>query len=346
MAVVSTKRLMRAGTGGGVDHQLNRSYELIYQVITDNMADGTAIVLLAPGLPALYSIYNADHEYDTGSVLTEYSPKRTDDPCIWEVTCKYQSWATILSGVKGFNPELQKALSDITSGTSSQMQPGGFDSQSPLSRPPRVAIGSRGFQRPLEFDLNGRACVNGSKERFDPPVDYDDRRLIVTITKNQACPLNLTTLKLYQNSVNSDVFLGQDIKSGKVLISANLQFENKILFWEVSYEIEFRDDLWDPYKVFNSGYHTLRITQALPGDPILNPDGSRCGTPTPLYVSTGAELPALQNVDGTTCIAGDCIVYPQNHPQITTPDYKGFKVFKTLPFANLNLGISASVLTS
>lgn len=344
MSVISTTRLMTGG--GSVDHQLNRSYEVVYQVITDNMADGTAIILLAPGLPALYSFYVAGHEYDTGSVLTEYSPKRTADPCIWEVTCKYQSWATILSGIRGVNPELQKALSDLASGTSNQQLPGGFDSQNPLSRPPRISVGSRSFIRALEFDLNGKACVNGSRERFDPPVDYDDKRLVVTITRNEACPLNLTTVKRYQNAVNSDVFLGQDAKSGKMTISANLQFENKVLFWELTYEIEFRDDLWDPYKVLNAGYHQLRIGQTLPGVPITNPDGSRCATPTQLYTCTGSEFPALTNPDGSTCIFGDTVVFPASHPQITTPDYRGFTVFKVLPFSTLNLNISAAVMRS
>lgn len=333
MSVTSTKRLMRPGTGGSVDYRLNRSYEVVYQVITDNIADGATMVLTAAGLPSLYAPYNADHEYDLGAILTEYSPKRTDDPCIWEVTCKYQSWAT-LAGKN--NPELQNALASLagtSSGTSSGTgpNPGGFDPQDPISRPPTVRVGFRPYQRVMWADRAGRPIRNSAKERFDPPIEFDDNRPYITITRAERAPLNLTRIVQYQDACNSDVFLGQPVNSAKMRISAERVFEKNLLYWSVTYDIEFRSDLWIPLQVLDAGYTTLPVNTKAPGPRILGTDNNPCPAPVPLYTVTGAEFPAIA---GTS--TGDVIQLPVGY----STQYLSFNLYNSLPYSVFGLNVN------
>lgn len=328
MSVVSTTRLMRAGTGGSVDYKLNRSYEVIYQVVTSSISDGAALVLLATGLPSLYSVYNADHEYDMGAILTEYSPKRTDDPCIWEVTCKYESWATLAGR---FNPELQKALSDLAGGTSSQQLPGGFDPQDPISRPPTVRVGFRPYQRAMWVDKASRPIRNSAKERFDPPIEFDDNRPYLTITRAERAPLDMSRIVAYQDACNSDLFLNQPINSAKMRISAERVFEKNLLYWSVTYDIEFRKDLWIPLQVLDAGYHSLPYNTKAPGPRILGPDGNPCAAPVPLYTVTGLEFPAIA---GTT--AGDVIQLPVGY----ATQYLFFNLYDSKPFSVFGLNVN------
>jgi hypothetical protein len=340
MAVVSTTRTLKGGPSG-VDQFGNRTYDLVYRVITDNIQDNHAIVLLAPGLPAIYSIYNAANEFDTGSVLKNYSAARTDDPCIWEVTCHYESWAVILGGLRGSNPELQKALADAAAGTSSHAEPGGFDANNPLSRPPRIRGGSRTYQRVQPCDLDGKQFVNSVGERLDPPPEMDDKRPYLTISRAEPGPLNLTRICQYQDAVNSDVFLGQPAFSAKMNITWERVFENNLLFYDVTYDIEFRRDLWIPLKVLDAGYSTLAAGNVPPGLRMLDASGGQTAAPLPLYTVRGDEgVPAL-TFNGQPCVAGDIIVLPRQYwSDLNRTQYRNFRVYSALPYAVFNLAVN------
>lgn len=340
MSVVSTTRMIDKG-GSSIDERGNRSYEVVYQVITNNIADGAGIVMRAPGLPAVYSIYNADHEYDTGSTLKNYSTSRTSDPCIWEVTCHYESWAQVIRDLRGANPDMQAALADPNATSSSQSQPGGFDAQDPTSRPPRVSGGNRHYTRSVAKDNVGNATVTSSGERFDPPIEKDDKRPYLTITRNEAVSPNqlatfLGRINQYQDAVNSDVFLGQPIASAKMAISYSRQFENRVLFWEVTYDIEFRKDLWIPFKVLDAGYHTLKVGNTAPGARILDSNGNPCASPVPLYTVVNAETPGVPSGSAV----GDVIQLPGSgfDPRFP-PQYKSFTIYDSLPFSVFNLSV-------
>src|SRR5262249_15878222 len=82
-------------------------------------------------------------------------------------------------------------------------------SAGPLFKRPDVRWGFANFQRPgiWTIDNPSRAIVNSAGEPFDPPVEIDDSRLVLTLVRNEPAFAPLTSL-LYKDAINSDTFLG------------------------------------------------------------------------------------------------------------------------------------------
>ncbi len=309
MSVISCE-LMTTGNTGEIDASYQRSYKSTYRVETDSILDREPVVLLAPGLPLIYDRYVAGGSYDLGSLCKGGVARPTIDPFVWEVDVSYESWAKLF-GLDGRNPKLEQALAD----TGQTMQQGASianDPSNPIDRPSKIKFGWRKYQKLMRKDLSGAAVVNSAGLPIELVVD--DTRPLVTISKRLAT-MNAGTLVAYQDSINSDVFLGQPAYSAKISITADENFENKTYFFDVTYEIEFRRELWFPELVLDQGTMFFDSLGDGKWHVILDP------------------LTAMP-VTGPVLLNGAGAPSTSNPP---TPYFLQFDVYKRLPFAPLNL---------
>jgi hypothetical protein len=277
------------GRQGSVDTKNVRNYTRTFRVITDSMVDGPFQVTdIPPPFPSIFSFYSDPAGgIDLGAFCTKITPRQTDEPFVWIVTCEFSS--------KVDNPE--------------QAQAGDTD-KDPLTRPSVVKWSMAKFQRVLDRDVNDDPIVNSAGERFDPPIEIDDSRPVLSITRNEPTidPANIVA---YQDAVNTDTFFGCDPGTAKIdSIEAESAFENGTFYWKVSYTIHFRREGWD-VQPLDQGYHHL-----IAGVPTVNRDPQ-----------SGNPYPAPRLLDGSGNLLGTG----------ADPVFLDFEAYKEMPFAPLAL---------
>ena len=261
-----------------------REYVRTFNVITTTRVDDAVAVRLAPGVPIPWTPYVAANGLaDLGSWCKEVTVKQDrQDPYLWRVEARYSSQVD--------RPDINQI-------------------ENPLLRPADIEWDTVSRERVAYFDINGDPIVNVNRERFDPPVMIEEKVLQVTISRNQAGYDALSYAK-YENAVNSDTFLGFPPGRAKcVRIKGSRQFENGILYWRATFQVQFRiqldedeDELlnldaslraWQP-KVLNQGFwavsgaNRVHVTDAQ-------------GRPSP--------VPRLLDADGTQLGAGEDPVF-------------------------------------
>ena len=212
MAILSVREI--AGKGGGIGPSSERNYERRFRVVTDSRLTGVRDVLSAAGLPVKGDIYATADELDSGARCKSRDAAQDDDnPAVWVVTCHYD--------------------------TTTEEQ-----DEEPTQRRTRYRWGTAQFQRVAWKDIDGKAIVNSAGQYFDPPIEVDDSRPTLTVTRiertyNQALAIQ------YQDAVNSDSFLGFAPGQVKVAsIEAEDFEENGVIYWTVKYEFHFRREGW------------------------------------------------------------------------------------------------------
>lgn len=229
MAIVRVQEIgsQRAGSFGPNGEA---NYTRVFQVLTDNKKDGPQTAMLATDpvtgvtIPQAGDIYIAGNDKDLGAFCTGPKASQADDrnALVWLVTCEYTT---------------------TTNQTVSN----------PLARPTEISFGFAQFQRAAIQDINGNAIRNTAKDFFDPPVEIDDARPVVTMVKNLQT-FNRILAHDFQNAVNNAQFYGYPTRSVKVAnIGAVEQQENGIKFIRATFEFHIRRDLWIPLKVLNAG---------------------------------------------------------------------------------------------
>lgn len=223
MPWVSTRELPNPRRGK-VNYAARRDYERTWRVEMSLPTDGSIQVSVAPGIPFMFSPYvDADGTYDFGAILYELSAEQEPDMLWWRVTGKYISGER--SRYSRFSPEKGDNR---------------FNDQNPLNRPPQFIWGTAKYQRPLLYDYTGVPTINLAGDAFDPPFMVEDDRLTLTLIQNEAFYDNSVTIA-YQGSINSDSFLGAPPLTTKLNErSARSNVENNFLYWEVTYQFEFR----------------------------------------------------------------------------------------------------------
>ncbi len=231
------------------DEHAMREYTRKWRVVVSALTDDAITVTAAPGIPRMFDLYvGSDGGVDSlGAACRKIEATHVDD-FVWEVFARYS------------NKTDQPALGD----------------PDPLNRPAEIDVTTERFQRPMDVDANGLAVVNSSNEKFDPPVEKDDSRPTLRITRNESsAPYD--KLRIFKDTVNFESFYGYTPLTVKVAaINYRRAFENGIYYWSVTYEFHVNPDTWLT-KVLDQGTVTLNAT----GKPvaIVDVNGQRITTP-------------------------------------------------------------------
>jgi hypothetical protein len=278
-----------------IDHTRTRQYRRTFQVVMSHRTADPIEVRLALIIPRLWNPYfGANGTVDLGSWCKRVRPRQdTQDPYLWHVECLYDS--------KIDRPDLNLI-------------------ENPLLRPADISWDGVAVMKPLEKDREGTPITSSATERFDPPAESEDFRMLLRIERNLATYRALL-YHTYFNAVNSDPWMS--FQPGQVRcmkISGTRQFENGIFFWRTTYEFQIRQgtesqkhiDAW-ALKILDRGYFHV------------NAQGKRA---LMRDLVTGALLstPALLNGTGGRLAAGG------------EPVFMTYYIYPELPFSKLYLG--------
>jgi hypothetical protein len=330
MAVLSVD-LMWQGDGGEMNDRLRRRYAKKFRVICDDVSDGPPTVMLAAGIPRIGDPYQLFTDGDAGAWCTRVRPQRTSEPNVYEVDAEY--------GSDMVDPALQ--------------------AQNPLERPADIEVDFVTAERALEKDRNGKPILNSAGVPFLPPITMPENRLQITIGRNEPGPLDVDVMTKYNESTNSDQFWNKPPFSWKLGLKATRQYENGVLFWRVTYVLQYREDLWNPTRVLDAGFEELTtdnppklrvilddVTRTPVSRPqLLDGQGHRLPIPSankPEDEDQGDDENQTDDTDGNDLLAGGAkFTSTPSKPGVQVkafdPVYLEFVLYKKHPFAALNL---------
>lgn len=187
--------------------------------------------------------------------------------------------------------------------------------EDPTAEPAIITWNSEQFQAPAVKDRNGDSICNSAGDPFDPPLQGDDSRRVVTVTKN--VPNVPPWILAYQDAVNSDAFSleGVTIAVGKAKMQAvavgERQFRNDVSFRVVSFTLHLQKNGWN-LKPLDAGFRKLvgAVREVIIGD-----DDEPVPAPVPL--------------DGSGDVLTD--------PSTTNNVFLDFEYYAELPFSVLPL---------
>lgn len=300
MSVISVHETWR-GQSGGINDKAQRKYARTFQVFCNNINTRALEVRLAAGVPRLFDYYITSSEFDLGARARNIDVVQdTLYPLRWEVTVSYDSISIDPTKI---------ATPNQTSGSS---QGGG--AKSPEQKPPQYSWDFTRQARAISKDLDGKAILNSAGDPFDPPIEIDDCRPILTVEQT-LLTFDVNLAMQYYDTVNSDTFLGFSPGQAKCNgRKGTSRFEENKFVWTVTTEIHFRRDNWIPLEIIDRGFHYLDGT---PPKKILFRD------PTDDQPMATPQL--LNGNGGIGPIAG------------TDAQFQQFRVFQSLPFAALGL---------
>ena len=282
-----------------------RTYVRIFLVRTDTAFDGPGVAGGAVPIK-LYDFYVEQSGYqDVGARCVEIDPKQDqDDPFTWTVTYNYSS--------KSRYPEMSR---DWGKGGGSPGQGGDF--ADPLQRPPEIRFEFARFRRTVFAEYGGNVAGGPLTARTiqnscgEPqPVEIDDSRPILTITKNFAGFDQSQVLK-YKDGVNKNPWMGFAARTLKIAnLQALSQFENNFFFWKCTLQVEIASETWDLY-IVDQGYNQL------------DGNGNRIAI-------THQNTPAPLDGTGHLLVAGAALV------KLPNDGNGGYQVYNVIDFSGLN----------
>lgn len=205
-----------------------RKYNFTARIIT-NALMGPRAVLNDPLTPALFSPYGPSElgESDSSAKCISRKIKQdSDGELTWELDLEFSS-----------DSEAQGK------------------EENPLDELPRYSLQWETRDKVIEQDLDGEPIVNTVGDLFtDPPYTEEEDLPVMVVTRNEAS-LPVALAMDYKNKVNSDEFYGAE--PGKVKLKAittgELQVQNDVEFYKVTYEFVFNPDGWQP-EILNRGH--------------------------------------------------------------------------------------------
>lgn len=270
-----------------------RTYRTHWLVVCDSKYDGPQVVLASGMLPALYTTYAAGNDVDAEARLIKKTPKlksRSNSGNAWTVSCEYST-----------------AVDNNQS------------NQDPTLRPPTISGSFAQYMKVLDVDIDGKPVQNTVGEQFDPSIEVEDSKPILSVTK-LFTSIDFAFFASYKDAVNSDTFTvrGQtfapDVCKMQSL-SFNEVWINGANYFEVTAEMEIKPEKWNPRKIANVGLLARQPNAAGPIGPILADDNS--GEPI--------NAPVNLKADGTRAAPGDA------------PHLIDFRPYIRRPFSLLNL---------
>jgi hypothetical protein len=290
----------------GVHGRFVRDYQRSFKYQTDAATDSQLQILLYPLTPRLFTPYaGQDGFVDLGAICYQVDAAQDeDDPFFWKATAHYSSDLSHIAEMA------DKGSTNPLSGNSIGGR-GAQGFENPLLRPPKIKWGQAKFQKAVTQDTNGDPIVNSALERFDPPVEIDDSRPTLEITRNEPTYQQALAMK-YRDAVNSDPFFGFGIGTVKVdSITADFRWENGYGYWEVSYVFHIRPEKWNPTEILDCGFYHL----------------DAAGKPAAIRDAVGSNLSAPVLLDGKG----------QQLQPGAKPVFIPFDFYEIQPFADLHL---------
>lgn len=273
------------------------SYDRTYIVLTDSPLTGQQQVLADERLPQFLTPYVFDNEVDSFAFArTRVAIQRADAPKVWDVTITFENI-----------PQDE----DVVSG-------------GPLIEPPKYRLGVAKFTRIAAQDISEKPICSSAGEIFDPAVEVDDSRPVLTVIRNEPVIPAVNAFE-YQDAVNSDTWFGVPPGYAKV---DNISAEPKvgtvataatrytINYFEVTYDIHFNRRGWQK-RILDQGLWELTVNDQGEKERVLIKD-PETGNPIP--------KPVPLNGQGFVLVPG-----------FENPVYLPFKVYRELPFAGLGI---------
>lgn len=173
----------------------------------------------------------------------------------------------------------------------------------PLNEPWDIQTDNTNFTAFTDVSYDGTPMRNAAGDPFSDPVEFDDKRPTLSITRNE---LNFSPAVAYnyRNAVNSDPFYG--VGPGQCKVSSikgqkKYYSEGGFWYWTVSYQFEFNPNGFD-VSIQNKGFRELKN-----GNPVRILDKSGEPVSEPVFLdSSGAVLP-----QGGQPIAYTYQIYPR-----------------------------------
>lgn len=299
MAVVDVYEVI-AKQSGSVELGPLRRYSRLFIVITNDIKDGPKIAREgidgAPWNIVMGAPYVAGNDSDSGAHVVRINPQRhkDDEATIWDVQVDYSTENT------------------------------GVDN--PLDEPAEFSLEMANYQKAIDKDLDDKPIANSAKQPFDPPVEIDDSRPVLVIVKNRAiADFDLSTVLTYQDATNTDVVYGFAAYVWKIQMSVRtVTVDSGFQYWQVTYMLHGRRELWFPLKVLNQGYYKL-VTEGGVKVRKLIREGDGGDDKSPLT----APVPLNASGEPIALTAGGALA--------TAATYEDFNVYKKLAFAPLDL---------
>jgi len=222
-----------------------REYEAVYAVECDSPHDGPKTVKTAVGIPKYGDYWKTDNEVDTDAFLFDKNAEAdSENTQIWNVTCTYSTATNSADGQAGAGlviPE-QKEV-DLAPELEWD-----FIERSVAAYYAYEALLYQGGR--LILNLDGKRTggtvpiVNSAKDFFDPPLERDEARLVLRLSRAVGSYNPLLALQ-YANVLNSDNYLGFPPKTILLKpIKAKAVFDKGLTYYRISTEMHFRLDLW------------------------------------------------------------------------------------------------------
>lgn len=338
---VTRCELMAKSTNLDEASDFKRTYRHSFLVTSNDEDDSPGTILdgaegASPdNLPQMWTTYSVGGYNDTGVYLLSRKASRLvdeeDTRKFWVVECQW------------FFP--------TSSGFSSADPP---SSVSPLLDPVRYRIETIRYDRDIQTDVNGDPIENSVKDPFDPPVQRNDVRSVLTAVRNMWPLQSVVDLVLnYTNAINSDVFFGAPAHTAKSEVAmGDLQERFGIPYYPVTIRVEFTillggtaapgpDDTWD-IRIANKGWNhlykdpvTLK-TSKIPAqemEPIPPATESETDPDKWKIKGLGKKMSEPVNLIATGGNAGK-----RKFPDNSDPDYLGpFQLFKAAAFSGLGI---------
>ncbi len=183
--------------------------------------------------------------------------------------------------------------------------------EDPRQRPPKAKWRTASYRKPVFQDTAGDGIVNSAGDYFDPPIEIDINRWVVTVTKNvSAVP---TYILEYEKAVNDTAFYIQGVYVGERVARlaeidiGELASENEFFYYPFTYTLEFRSETWN-VKPLQQGYNyksgsdrKVILDGSTPPRPVTSPrllaaDGSVLANPSPATAVYG-DFEVYDNMD-------------------------------------------------
>ncbi len=289
-----------------------REYTRTVTINTNSLVDESSILGFA-GVPQRWDA----HPIDTVARCIHVRPEQDKtNPYIWYLTCQYSTDYTL----EDFDdpvytlPELSWEIEERQVPVPGLLK----TKEVRTTTTSKTGVTKTNVQIIAWVDF----CRNSAGDIFDPPPMYDKADPVLCIEIITSV-FDSQTAMLFNNAVNSDVFLGADPNQVRCKILAK-RFQWRDQFrWRLTYRFAYRAEGWQP-QILDCGYHYRAADGA---DPTAFHDDE--GNPKiGLLDGHGKPLVWLTETNDDN---------HANHEPSSTPVWLQFTAYSSIPFAPLNI---------
>lgn len=223
MGVIASTFQELSGDSISVDQEGVFEAERRFQCKTERVSDGPFSVLTFAGTPKPFSVYPGNKLL---FVTTPAITRKAETSLWFDITVPYSSERDL----------------------------------DPTKRPAEIEWGAEAYKRIFLFKENGDLVLNTANDLYVPPLEGDDSRWVITVTKNMnRIPRRILGL---DGAVNLDAFTVDGEKFPKFTVRvrglriSTRKIENNIAFRVVSFGLHYQEEGW-AHKVPSRGFRQL-----------------------------------------------------------------------------------------